>query len=75
MLKWKISRLAIVTLLAVLPLVAPAAQQKQRFATLAEALAATGALTGRSGPRDVNWIEGGRRFSYTDRGTLHGFAR
>src|SRR6266550_7088413 len=43
------------------------AQQKQRFATLDEALAASGALSGRSGPRNVNWIENGARFSYIDR--------
>ncbi len=67
MLKIMISRLALVSLAALLPWTAPAAQEKQRFVTLAEALAAGGALTGRSGPGSVNWIEGGRRFSYTDR--------
>ena len=44
--------------------------QKQRFATLDEALAAGAALSGRSGPRSVNWIEGGNKFSYTDRGVI-----
>jgi len=42
-----------------------AAQQKQRFATMDEALQAGSVLSGRQGPRNVNWIEGGRRFSYT----------
>ncbi|MEO6487329.1 MAG: DPP IV N-terminal domain-containing protein, partial [Thermoanaerobaculia bacterium] len=56
--------------LAVLVIGLPAivgAQQKQRFASLEEALAASASLNGRSGPRNVNWIEGGKRFSYTDR--------
>jgi len=44
-----------------------AAQQKQRFATMDEALQAGSVLSGRQGPRNVNWIEGGRRFSYTER--------
>ncbi|HEY1951914.1 MAG TPA: DPP IV N-terminal domain-containing protein, partial [Gemmatimonadaceae bacterium] len=43
------------------------AQNKQRFATLEEALQSSGVLRGRPGPRDVNWFEGGRRYSYTDR--------
>jgi len=41
-----------------------AAQQKQRFATMDEALQAGSVLSGRQGPRNVNWIEGGRRFSF-----------
>ena len=41
--------------------------QKQRFANIDEALAAGSALSGRSGPRSVNWIEGGNRFSFIDR--------
>lgn len=43
------------------------AQQKQRFATMDEASQAGAILSGRQGPRNVNWIEGGRRFSYTER--------
>jgi len=41
--------------------------QKQRFASLDEALAAGSSLSGRNGPRSVNWIEGGNRFSFIDR--------
>ena len=41
------------------------AQQKQRFASVDQALQAV-ALGGSSGPRSVNWIEGGNRFSYMD---------
>ena len=62
----RISRLWIGALVLALPLLANA-QEKQRFATMMEALQAGAALSGRSGPRNVNWIEGGRRFSYTDR--------
>ncbi|HEX2694089.1 MAG TPA: DPP IV N-terminal domain-containing protein, partial [Gemmatimonadaceae bacterium] len=40
---------------------------KQRFANLDEALQAGAILRGRQGPRNVNWIEDGKRFSYTDR--------
>lgn len=58
--------LALAALLA-LPALA-GAQQKQRFASITQALQAGGALGGRSGPRSVNWIEEGRRFSYLDRG-------
>jgi dipeptidyl-peptidase-4 len=39
---------------------------KERYATLPQALAATGQLTGSTGPRSVNWIEGGSKFSYID---------
>jgi dipeptidyl-peptidase-4 len=46
---------------------AAGAQEKQRFSSLDEALQAGGILNGRQGPRNVNWIEGGRRFSYIDR--------
>src|SRR5256714_5433269 len=53
-------------MLVVWPLTA-GAQEKQRFASIDEALQASGILAGRQGPRDVNWIENGRRFSYTDR--------
>ncbi len=45
----------------------PAARQqhKQGFDSLREALSAASELRGSSGPRDVNWIDGGKRFSYT----------
>ena len=58
-----------VRLLLAAALLLPAAlgaQQKQRFASLDQALQAS-AMGGRSGPRSVNWIEGGARFSYLDR--------
>lgn len=44
------------------------AQEKTSFANITEALQASGAMAGRSGPRSVNWIDGGNRYSYTTRG-------
>ena len=46
--------------------VPPSAPAKQRYATLQQALAATGQLSGSTGPRSVNWVEGGSKFSYID---------
>jgi dipeptidyl-peptidase-4 len=62
------SKLYFVALVLCLPFVA-SAQEKQRFSSLDEALQAGAILNGRQGPRNVNWIDGGRRFSYTDRDT------
>ena len=62
----KISRLYFVALAIVVPYIA-GAQEKQRFASMDEALQASAILYGRQGPRDVNWIEGGKRYSYIDR--------
>ncbi len=44
------------------------AQDKKTFANVMEAMQASGAMAGRSGPRSVNWIDGGNRYSYTTRG-------
>jgi dipeptidyl-peptidase-4 len=62
----KLSTPYFVALVMCLPFVA-GAQEKQRFATMDEAMQASAILHGRQGPRNVNWIEGGRRYSYTDR--------
>jgi len=62
----RISRSYFIALVVCLPFVTNA-QEKQRFANMDEALQAGGILNGRQGPRNVNWIEGGARFSYTDR--------
>jgi dipeptidyl-peptidase-4 len=56
----------LLAILLVLPAVGRA-QEKTRFANLSEALGASSALAGGSGPRNVNWIDGGRRYSYTMR--------
>jgi dipeptidyl-peptidase-4 len=53
-----------VALVICLPLAA-GAQEKQRFASMDEAMQAGAILAGRQGPRNVNWIEGGKRYSYT----------
>ncbi|MEO8580481.1 MAG: S9 family peptidase [Gemmatimonadales bacterium] len=53
-------------LVVCLPFIA-GAQEKQRFASLDEAMQSSAILNGRQGPRGVNWIEGGKRFSYTER--------
>jgi dipeptidyl-peptidase 4 len=55
-----------IALVVCLPFVA-SAQEKQRFANMDEALRAGAILSGAQGPRNVNWIEDGARFSYTDR--------
>jgi dipeptidyl-peptidase-4 len=62
----RISRPYFVALVVCLPFVA-SAQEKQRFANMDEALQSGAILRGRQGPQNVNWIEGGARFSYTDR--------
>jgi dipeptidyl-peptidase-4 len=61
-----ISRPYFIALVVCLPFVA-SAQEKQRFANMDEALRAGAILGGAQSPRNVNWIEGGARFSYTDR--------
>src|SRR3954462_9342449 len=48
------------------------AQEKQRFSSFDEAAQASGILSGRRGPQDVNWIEGGKRFSYSGRDATTG---
>ncbi len=60
-------RIAVLVALAAGTIAAPAGaqQQKRRFANLDSAIFAGGQLAGGSGPRDVNWIERGARFSYT----------
>src|SRR6185312_10903554 len=40
------------------------AQQKQRYASLNEALASSATLAGRGAPPNVEWLDGGRRFSF-----------
>ncbi|MGI8498377.1 MAG: DPP IV N-terminal domain-containing protein [Gemmatimonadaceae bacterium] len=60
-------RIALLTLL-LLPAVTLAQQKaKARFTNLDDALRSGSALAGRQGPRNVNWIDGGARFSYIQR--------
>jgi dipeptidyl-peptidase-4 len=63
------SRTLLLALLSASLLTTPSlAQDKKTFANVTEALQASGAMGGRSGPRGVNWIDGGNRYSYTTRG-------
>ena len=43
------------------------AQQRTHMRSLTDWIAVSRALGGRAGPQNVNWIEGGRRFSFTQR--------
>ena len=66
---WRVARSTLVAS-AILVTVLPTAllgQKKQRFASFDEAMRSSGQMAGRSGPRGVNWIDGGARFSYSDR--------
>lgn len=40
--------------------------QKKKYADIRQALFSTAQLTGDTGPKSVNWIEGGKRFSFID---------
>eukprot|EP01031_Cornospumella_fuschlensis_P008861 gene8861-10903_t len=42
------------------------AQSKQRYTNLQQAIFSGGQLNGSQGPRSVNWIEGGSKFSFID---------
>jgi dipeptidyl-peptidase-4 len=53
-------------LLVAVPIVG-SAQQKSTFRTLDDALRAGSALSGGARPADVNWIDGGARYSYIAR--------
>lgn len=54
--------LGVLLLVTALPAQQPT---KQRLTSVEAAIAASGALAGRAGPRSVNWIDGGERFAYT----------
>jgi dipeptidyl-peptidase-4 len=48
------------------------AQEQTRFTSLMQAIQASGAMNGGSGPRNVNWIDGGKRYSYIARAASGG---
>ena len=56
----------IVTLLLLVPAVV-SGQEKATFASLQDALRSSGAMFGGFGPGNVNWIDGGRRYSFIAR--------
>src|SRR6478609_376887 len=61
----RFSRLLLASVIVLTPVAAGTAQQaKQRYSSLGEALQSSGAMSGRGAPRNVIWLEGGRRFSF-----------
>lgn len=44
------------------------AQEKERYSSLKDALLSAGDLYGSQGPRNINWIDGGNRYSYMQYG-------
>src|SRR5690625_5034194 len=44
------------------------AQKKEQYSSLKEALLSAGNLYGSQGPRNINWIDGGDRYSYMQYG-------
>jgi dipeptidyl-peptidase-4 len=67
------ARFGVWSLLLLLVLSAAAqAQELTRFTTLMQAIQATGAMNGGSGPRNVTWIDGGKRYSYIARAATGG---
>ncbi len=62
----RLRRIALPLLLV--PATIAAQQPKTRMQGLGDWLTVSRALGGRSGPQNINWIEGGRRFSFTQRG-------
>src|SRR5882762_10339439 len=47
------------------------AQGKQPYANIAEALQSTSILRGKSGPESVNWIQGGKQYSFIANNEIH----
>ena len=61
----KIRSIALVAVAFVATTFSPAdAQQKQRYASLADAYRSAPTLAGRGAPRNVVWLDGGTRFSF-----------
>ena len=69
MIRLQIRRVFVIVVTLAFPAVA-FPQQKQKFSTIDDAIAAGSILTGRPGPRSVNWIEGGNKFSFIDRNVI-----
>jgi len=67
------ARFGVLSLILLLALPAVGrAQEKTRFANLMQAIQASGAMNGGSGPRNVTWIDGGKRYSYIGRAASGG---
>jgi dipeptidyl-peptidase 4 len=54
----------VVSILAFLSVACLNAQEKARFKNIQEVMMAGGKLAGKSGPRSLNWIDNGNRYSY-----------
>lgn len=65
-------RIALLAVLMCTVVVSARAQQKTRYTSLSDALQSSGALNGGFGPRGVNWIDGGKRYSYSARAAAGG---
>ncbi len=63
-------------LLSLTVLFSPAAlcQTKQRYTNLQQAVFSSSTLAGSTGPRSVNWIDEGRKFSYLEAGKIKTFS-
>lgn len=67
------ARFGVLSLILLLALPAVGrAQEKTRFSNLMQAIQASGAMNGGSGPRNVTWIDGGKRYSYIGRAATGG---
>ena len=63
-------KVALVALLAMATLLSPA--QKKSYQNLEDALYSSAKLSGGTGPENINWIDGGDKFSYVKRNALDG---
>ncbi|HUF13955.1 MAG TPA: S9 family peptidase [Longimicrobiales bacterium] len=57
--------MAVLVVMMATPVAGQQAAQRQRLGSIEEAIRAGSALSGRAGPRSVNWIDEGARFSFT----------
>ncbi|MCL4538992.1 MAG: S9 family peptidase [Bacteroidetes bacterium] len=61
---WKTKSALFVTVVLLMTPGFLTAQGKQEYKNIEEAMRATGSLMGKSGPRSLNWIENGNKYSY-----------
>ena len=63
MIRFRIRALSALSIVLFFP-ISLRAQEKESFRNVRDALAASGKLQGKSGPKSLNWIDGGNRYSY-----------
>ncbi len=61
-----LTKLAVILAVVIMPYTI-SAQQKTEYKSLKEAIMSSSKLRGKSGPRSLNWIDGGNKYSYTTR--------